>query len=179
MARAVHDAHAKLQAFRAMHGFGRAISAPQCNHHLRIVAMDLKGETAGNVPVDMGDGDGASATTFTLFNPEIVAESTGDMISLWDDCMSFPGLMVRVRRHRTISVEFDAVVGARVKRVQWENLPVHLSELVQHELDHLDGVLAVDRAEDDEQDNIVTREEWLARREEMLALVDYEIVPTV
>jgi peptide deformylase len=176
VAHAVHDAHAKLQAFRAMHGFGRAISAPQCNHHLRIVAMDLKGD-AGNIPVDMDDGDG-TATTFTLFNPEIVAESTGDTISLWDDCMSFPGLMVRVRRHRTISVEFDAVVGARVKRVQWENLPVHLSELVQHELDHLDGVLAVDRAEDYEQD-IVTREEWLARREEMRALVDYEIVPTV
>ena len=77
--RVVDDVHRKLQVFRTMHGFGRAISAPQCNHHLRIVAMDLKGD-ADNIPVDVG-----AKTTFTLFNPEIVRESTGDTISLWDD----------------------------------------------------------------------------------------------
>lgn len=175
VAGAVHDAHSKLQAFRKMHGFGRAISAPQCNHHYRIVAMDLKGDVS-NIPMATG-----GVSSFTLFNPRITHRSTGDTISLWDDCMSFPDLMARVVRNRTVSVDFEAIIpgiSKTVELVQWCDLPVHLSELIQHEIDHLDGVLSVDRVEDKDRD-IVSRAEWLANREEMRKLVDYEIVPTV
>jgi peptide deformylase len=63
---------------------------------------------------------------------------------LWDDCMSFPDLLVRVKRHTGFTltyldehgVEHSMAVGGV------------LSELLQHEIDHLDGVLAVSRAVD-------------------------------
>lgn len=67
-----------------------------------------------------------------------------EMYELWDDCMSFPGLMVRVRRHRRCVIEYlDA--DLRPARMHLEG---SLSELMQHEYDHLDGILATMRAID-------------------------------
>ena len=51
------------------------------------------------------------------------------------------------------------------------------AELLQHELDHLDGVLAVDRA--DSEEAIVPREDYLSRRDEYDADVDYAITSTI
>ena len=74
-----------------------------------------------------------------------------------------------------------AVVSALVVVVraggEWRGLRRQEAELLQHELDHLDGVLAVDRAASP--DDIVPRAEYLARRAEYDAQVDYVIVPTV
>ena len=90
---------------------------------------------------------------FTMFNPRIVWRS-GENFTLWDDCMSFPFLLVRVARDTSVSVGVRGrdvpatAVGARLDRAT--------SELVQHEIDHLDGVLALDRAIDRE--SIVSRE---------------------
>jgi peptide deformylase len=66
------------------------------------------------------------------------------MIELWDDCFSFPDLMVRVRRHLEIEVEYEDLAGGSHSLVARDDL----SELLQHEIDHLDGVLATDRAID-------------------------------
>jgi peptide deformylase len=72
---------------------------------------------------------------------------------MWDDCMSFPSLLVRVRRHKCISVHFCDEHG---NPHEWLQLNQATSELLQHEIDHLDGILAVDRALDDE--SLVLRE---------------------
>jgi peptide deformylase len=122
-----------LRAFREAHGFGRAIAAPQIGVLRRIVAMDL-----GPTPYPDG-GRGP----LLLVDPEVTWRS-GETFTLWDDCMSFPWLLVRVRRHASLSLRF--VDGAGVQR-RWERVPAALSELLQHELDHLDGLLALDRAE--------------------------------
>ena len=61
---------------------------------------------------------------------------------MWDDCMSFPFMLVKVMRYNSISVKFSDAKG---KEHFWENLPLDVAELVQHEVDHLDGILAVDR----------------------------------
>jgi threonine dehydratase len=50
---------------------------------------------------------------------------------------------VRVRRHRSISLAFR---DRGFRRREWRELPIDLAELLQHEIDHLDGVLMVDRA---------------------------------
>ena len=84
--------------------------------------------------------------------------------------MSFPSLLVRVRRHRSISVRFTTGEG---ERVVWEKLEPAVSELLQHEIDHLDGVLAVDHALD--RGAIVTRAAFDAHREHFLRQVDYVI----
>ena len=139
--------HAALAGFRARHGFGRALAAPQLGRRLRIVAFDL--------------GRGPRA----LINPRITARSDATF-TLWDDCFSFPDLLVRVRRARSITLEFEDE-GGRVQR--WTDLAPAEAELFQHELDHLEGVLAVDRALDAEA--LVTRAKFARERERFAALV--------
>lgn len=124
---------ATLAAFRARHGFGRAIAAPQVGLPLRLVAMDL-GSSA------YPDGGGGP---LLLVDPEVTWRSA-ETFTLWDDCMSFPWLLVRVRRHRSLSLRFRDGDG---RERSWERVEPALAELLQHELDHLEGVLALDRAE--------------------------------
>ena len=113
-----------LDEFRAAEGFGRGIAAVQIGIPLRIIALNLGRET------------------FCLFNPEIVWQSA-ETFEMWDDCMSFPDLVVKVRRHCSISVKYMDEVGQ--DRV-WAELDQAAAELLQHEIDHLDGILAIDRA---------------------------------
>jgi peptide deformylase len=117
---------AVLEAFRKAHGFGRGIAAPQIGIGKRFIALNL--------------GDGAR----TLVNP-VIAWRSPATFTLWDDCMCFPDLLVRVRRHLSVSVTFSDEQG---RAQSWERLGQAESELLQHELDHLDGVLALDRALD-------------------------------
>jgi peptide deformylase len=67
---------------------------------------------------------------------------SNDMFEVWDDCMSFPDLLVRVQRHRSCTIEYRDDNWAK-HSLDLEN---DLSELLQHEYDHLNGILAVSRA---------------------------------
>jgi peptide deformylase len=116
---------ATLRDFRDRSGFGRAISAPQIGWMKRVVAMNL------------------GADPFILINPEIVWRSD-DTFLVWDDCLSVPDVLVHVRRHCSISLTYR---DHRFRLRQWNLLPLDLSELVQHEIDHLNGVLMTDLAE--------------------------------
>jgi peptide deformylase len=140
--------HGILAGFRARRGFGRALAAPQIGRRVRLVAFDL--------------GRGPRA----LINPRITARSEASF-TLWDDCLCFPDTLVRVRRAASISVDFD---DERGHPQRWSDLAPAEAELFQHELDHLDGVLAVDRAVDAEA--LVSRAEFESRREHYLAMVD-------
>jgi peptide deformylase len=137
-----------LQGFRERMGFGRAMAAPQIGIPRRFVALEL------------GDGP------FVIADPRITACSA-ETFTLWDDCMSFPDLLVRVRRHVSIDLEYT---DERGERVSWRGLSRAHAELLQHEIDHLDGVLAVDRVT--EPGALVLRSVWNARRSELEALVD-------
>jgi peptide deformylase len=146
---------AALERFRSEYGFGRAIAAPQLGIPLRMIAMNL--------------GEGA----FLIVNPRISGESQ-ERFTLWDDCMSFPWLMVRLERHAHLDLEFFTEKG---ERQMWRRTDRAVSELLQHEVDHLNGVLALDRAMDRE--SIVARRVYEARREHFDRQVDYTIVPTI
>ena len=122
-----------VDAFRTRIGFGRGIAAPQLGIPLRLVALRVDGYPS------------------ILVNPSITWESD-ETFQLWDDCMSFPDLLVRLRRKSCISVACTTQGG---ETRSLEKLDRGMSELLQHEIDHLDGVLAVDRALDREA--IVTR----------------------
>ncbi len=139
---------ATLDAFRAARGFGRAIAAPQIGVGLRLVAFHLAGER------------------FAMINPELTARSA-DTFTLWDDCFCFPDLLVKVRRHRSVSVRWLDQRGAAQR---WDGVDAAAAELLQHEIDHLDGVLAVDRAVD--RDSLVDRAVFEVRRDWFAALVD-------
>jgi peptide deformylase len=125
MADVAAELHDTLIDFRKRYGAGRAIAAPQVGVRKRLICMCIHGDV----------------TVFV--NPSLSALSV-DMMSVWDDCMCFPDLLVRVMRHGTCRL--------RYRDLRWTEhemlLEGDLSELLQHEYDHLDGVLAVSRAMD-------------------------------
>ncbi|MCL4865742.1 MAG: peptide deformylase, partial [Gemmatimonadales bacterium] len=115
-------------------GSGRAIAAPQVGAPVRIVYVEME-------------------KPWPLINPEIVDVGTEDF-SVWDDCFSFPNLLVRVSRAHRIRVRYQDPKGEEHE----VDLEGDRAELLQHEIDHLDGVLAVDRAYGP--DPFCLREEW-------------------
>lgn len=118
----IRDLTDTLDDFRSKKGFGHAIAAPQIGVSRRIIVMRLN-------------------TRIVLINPTITRRSAA-MTTVWDDCFSFPDLLVKVRRHRSISLSYFDYFGTLVHA----NASGVLNELLQHEIDHLDGILAVDRA---------------------------------
>ncbi len=142
-----------LGNFRDRHGFGRAIAAPQIGFSQRLICGHLDGPR-------------------TWINPRIVSRSE-ETCTLWDDCMSFPELMVKLRRHRSISIEYLNEAGEPCRE---DDLPPDVAELLQHEIDHLDGILAVDRALD--RDSIVHRRTFAADYEHFARQVDLAPSPT-
>lgn len=140
--------HAMLAAFRAEYGFGRAIAAPQIGILKRFIAVDLGGGP------------------FTLVNPRIAWRSD-ESFNYWDDCMCFPTLLVRVRRSVAITVDYVDEAG---EQRTLGPLDRGASELLQHEIDHLDGILALDRAVGPEA--VISREAYASHRALFDATVD-------
>lgn len=132
----LRDLEDTLAEFRQIHGFGRGISAIQIGEPVRVIFLQVEG------------------VRYPLINPEFTAKSE-ELFELWDDCFSFPDLMVRLRRHRSVSLRWTCPDG----RVDQLDARDALGELIQHEMDHLDGILAVDRAMD--QESLCTRKEWM------------------
>ncbi len=113
------------------------------------------------------------AGTQTLVNPVITWRSP-DTFTLWDDCMCFPHLLVRLRRHSSVSVAF---LDERGQHQSWERLPRAEAELLQHELDHLRGVLATDLPLDAQ--SIIYRSAFEADPAYFRDQVDYVIQATI
>jgi len=130
----VSDLRETLAQFRSQRGFGRGIAAPQIGATQQIIFIDY--EFAG-----------------PLINPKIVKRSRRKF-HLWDDCFSFPDILAHVQRNYTIEVTFLDEQGKK-KRLRADGA---LSELLQHEIDHLNGVLAIDRAIDTK--HIILRSEY-------------------
>lgn len=123
-----------LLDFRARKGFGRGIAAPQIGSTKQIIYIDFEYHGA-------------------LINPKITKRSRQKFM-LWDDCFSFPDILVKVVRNYSIEVSFTDERGRRTKL----NTQGALSELLQHEIDHVNGILAIDRAIDSK--HIILRSEY-------------------
>ena len=120
----VADLHNVMQEIRTTYNFGRAIAAPQIGVLKRLVYVNI------DKPI-------------IIINPDFTYKSN-EMIELWDDCMSFPNLLVRLRRHKSVTIQY---FDENWQRQQW-SVSNDLSELLQHECDHLDGILSTMRAID-------------------------------
>ncbi len=81
--------------------------------------------------------------SITFINP-VLKPLSKETFKLWDDCMSFPGLEVYLERYRIVKLTY--------KDLNWNDREMvfegDLAELIQHEYDHLDGILSVQRAID-------------------------------
>jgi len=134
----LRDLRVTLAEFRRRHGFGRGISAVQIGEPVRLIYIE-QGEEAR-----------------CLINPEWEWLSP-EKFRLWDDCFSFPDLLVYLERSCRVRLRYQDVTGA-VHRLEAEG---SLAELLQHEMDHLEGILAVDRALD--RMSLATRGEYERR----------------
>ncbi|MBI3586816.1 MAG: peptide deformylase [Ignavibacteriales bacterium] len=123
-----------LEDFRKRKGFGRGIAAPQIGVTKQIIYINFE-------------------YTGALINPKIIKRSK-KKFRLWDDCFSFPDILAHVERNYSIVVAFLDEQGKR-KQLAAEGA---LSELLQHEIDHLNGILAIDRALDSK--HIILRSEY-------------------
>jgi peptide deformylase len=104
---------------------GIGLAAPQVGQKLRFIVVDIQPNEARK-PI-------------TLINPEIVARST-DLAAREEGCLSLPGQFAEIVRPARVKVRYQDETGAR-KEIEAEGL---LSACLQHEIDHLDGVLFVD-----------------------------------
>ncbi|MFV0396034.1 MAG: peptide deformylase [Coprobacillaceae bacterium] len=122
----ITDLHDTLMNFKKEYKVGRAIAAPQIGIHKRIIYMYI------DKPV-------------VFINPKLTFPYDEKMEVL-DDCMSFPNLLVKVNRYKRCIIEYyDANWD-----LQQQELEGDLSELIQHEYDHLDGILSTMRAIDNQ-----------------------------
>jgi len=116
---------------------GTGIAAPQVHAAHRIVVFFVAGERTTDLP-----GDGEQALT-VLINP--VIEPIGGEIALgWEGCLSVPGMRGVAPRH--LRVRYRGV-GLDGKPIEREAAGFH-ARVVQHECDHLDGVLYPQRMTD-------------------------------
>ena len=104
---------------------GIGLAAPQVGENLRIAVVDL-------MPDD-------KKQPMVLVNPKIVSQSQ-DVATREEGCLSLPGQYADVTRPARVRVRFDDAAGAR-REIDADGL---LAACLQHELDHLDGVLFTD-----------------------------------
>jgi len=135
----VADLADTLAHWRRTTGYGRAIAAPQIGVLTRIIFLNVDRQSP-----------------WPMVNPEVI-EASDEMITVWDGCLSFLSVFCQVPRHAWVRVRYQDLQGTTHE--------VHadgdLSELLQHEIDHLDGILTVDRMTDVR--TLVSREEFEAR----------------
>ncbi|NOW99095.1 peptide deformylase [Mucilaginibacter sp. SG564] len=113
-----------MREIRTKYNFGRAIAAPQLGIMKRLIYMNIDQPTV-------------------FINPEFTWLSD-EKFELWDDCMSFPNLLVKVSRHKKLTINY---LDENWQPQEW-HMEDALAELLQHEYDHLEGILCISRAVD-------------------------------
>jgi peptide deformylase len=112
--------------FETMYGApGVGLAAPQINVSKRLFVMDVH------------DDEHEAAV---VINPKL--EERGEEIELKEGCLSVPGMVGEIVRHERVTVTGLGRLGQKI-RITGEGL---LAQCIQHEIDHLDGKLYVDRA---------------------------------
>lgn len=120
-----------FETLRAAPGVG--LAAPQIGESLRLVVVEYTED----------EDENAKPKKYVLVNPEIIKRSE-EMVTDVEGCLSLPGLAGRVERHQAVTVKAKNRFGKplKIEAQDW------LARIFQHEIDHLDGVLYIDRAEE-------------------------------
>ena len=125
--------------FQQRKKIGRGIAAPQIGVLKKVLYLNLP------------------QRSFALINPEILWKSD-EVIDVWDSCFSFDvAFFVKTKRYKSIRLKYQTESGEILE----ENFTDDLSELLQHEIDHLHGVLATDHLKNNK--DIILRAEWERR----------------
>jgi len=135
----IQDLKDTLKHLQETKKIGRALAAPQIGYIKQIICYGLPNNT------------------IMMINPKITFKSK-EKFEVWDSCYSFDvAFFVQILRHKKIRVEYQNEKGELVV----DEFIGKMSELVQHETDHLEGVLATDHLADVKK--IIARQEWEKR----------------
>ncbi len=119
---------------------GIGLAAPQVGVHKQLLVIDLDLENPANPPL-------------ILINPEIVS-SSASLETYEEGCLSIPEVYMDVIRPASIKLSFRDEMG-RPKKMNADGL---MARCIQHEIDHLNGVLFVDRVSNQEDLNMALKE---------------------
>ncbi|MDU8943985.1 peptide deformylase [Ovoidimarina sediminis] len=106
---------------------GRGLAAPQVGVAARVFVMDISWKEGPEDP-------------WVCIDPEIVGRSEDEM-AMGEGCLSIPGVLAEVMRPEAVTLAYTALSGRR-ETVFLEGM---LARCAQHELDHLDGIVTLDR----------------------------------
>ena len=118
-----------LDTMYAENGVG--LAAPQVGDSRRILVAEPR----------FGDEDASDVPLFIMINPEITLRSD-DMIGCEEGCLSVPDFDFKVPRHKKINVRWRTPSGEKMFRT----LSDFHAIVIQHEIDHLDGITLLERA---------------------------------
>jgi peptide deformylase len=117
-----------LETMHATNGVG--LAAPQIGQSIRLLVAELEPD----------EKEGQRGFKVMLCNPEIV-KASDEMASDYEGCLSIPGWVAEVPRHVSIVVKGQSIEGKEV-RIKAED---YFARVLQHEIDHLNGILFTDR----------------------------------
>ena len=126
---------------------GIGLAAPQVGIHQQLLVIDLDIENSTTPPV-------------VLINPEIT-DYSASIETYEEGCLSIPGVYLNVIRPSTIKVKFRDEMG-RPRKMNANGL---LSRCIQHEMDHLNGVLFVDRVENQDELNKELKDHGFSKKD--------------
>jgi peptide deformylase len=120
--------------FETMHAHnGVGLAAPQIGQSIRLLVAELEPDRQ----------EGEKGFKVALCNPELV-KASDEMETGVEGCLSIPGWIGEVPRHVSVTVKGQTPEGKEV-RIKAEN---YYARVLQHEIDHLNGVLFTDRIVD-------------------------------
>ena len=124
---------------------GIGLAATQLGVKKRVIVIDL---------LEMG------GPRLSMINPRIIDTSSEKFLGE-EGCLSIPGVYAQVERHKKIQVEYQDLSG-RKHKIEAEDLS---SRVIQHEIDHLDGILFISRISPSEKERILPLLQMLERGE--------------
>ncbi|MFX0171783.1 MAG: peptide deformylase [Candidatus Hodarchaeota archaeon] len=132
----IQDLKETLNFLQETKKIGRALAAPQIGYMKKVIYF------------------GFPKNPFVMINPQII-EKSEEKFWVWDSCFSFDvAFFVEIERYEKIKIEYQNENGEIIIK----EMTGDFSELVQHETDHLEGILATDHLTDVKK--IILREEW-------------------
>ena len=124
---------------------GMGIAAPQVSESTRIIVLASRPNARYPYAPTM--------EPTVMINPETTWASS-EQKKDWEGCLTVPGMRGLVPRHRTIQIRFQSRDGEIIEK-EYDGF---LARVFQHEIDHLDGLVFLDRVESTK--DLITEKEW-------------------
>ena len=132
-----------IDTMREHNGVG--LAAPQIGVLRRVVVVEQPA-----IEEEQPDGtmvETEPAKVFVMVNPEII-EASEERCSMLEGCLSLPGWYGEIARPNWVTVKYQDVNGREHRIKKADACGYRVGRMVQHEIDHLDGVLFTERIED-------------------------------